>query len=37
VRAFTRSVSMMDVVYIGLTFGLFALAVGLVKLCQRVA
>jgi len=28
---------MMDVVFLGLTFGLFALGWGLVRLCQRVA
>ena len=28
--------SMMDLVYVGLTLGLFAFGWGLVKLCQRV-
>jgi hypothetical protein len=32
-----RSFSMMDVVYVALTLGLFALGLGLVKLCERVA
>jgi hypothetical protein len=31
-----ESVLMMDLVYIALTFGCFALGLGLIKLCDRV-